>query len=95
MWHNHKNHIGSPAGLSLISFQISGKTENHIGHQNPKNRFIFAKKPKNQMVKKEKQETATDNKTEKTKFFNAKTEKPTYKMAKTEKPKIPTPPSSI
>ena len=32
------------AGLSLISCQISGETENHIGHQNLKNRFIFANK---------------------------------------------------
>ena len=39
--------LGARAGLStsLTSFQI-GKTEIHIGHQNPKNRVVFAKKPK-------------------------------------------------
>ena len=45
MWHNHKNHIGSPC-RSVFDFLRNqcGKPENHIGQQNPKNRFIFAKK---------------------------------------------------
>ena len=50
MRQNHKNHIGSRVQVCLWLPSKLEKPRKHIGHQNPKNRFIFAKKPKNQMV---------------------------------------------
>ena len=81
--------MGARAGLSLTFFQI-GKTEIHIGHQNPKNRVIFAQKTKNHMLKKGKTGNHNGQKNRKPNFFAAKTEKTDFK--KWPKPKIPTPP---
>ena len=91
MRHNHKNHIGSRAGLSLTFFQI-GKTEIHIGHQNPKNRVIFAKKTKNQMLKKGKTGNHNGQQNRKTEVFHCKNRKTDLKNGqnrKTENPNAP------
>ena len=46
MRHNHKNYIVSPC-KSVFDLLLNWKNQKkHIGDQNPKNRFIFAKKPK-------------------------------------------------
>ena len=70
--------MGARAGLSmsLTSFQI-GKTEIHIGHQNPKNRVVFAKKTENQMLKKGKTGNHNGQQNRKPEVFHSKSRKPT------------------
>ena len=50
MRQNHKNHIGSRVQVCLWLPSKLEKPRKHIGHQNPKNRFIFAKKLKTRML---------------------------------------------
>ena len=86
--------MGARAGLSLISFQISAKTENHIGHQNPKNRFIFAKKPKTQVVKNGKTGNRNGQQNRENEVFeckNRKTDLQNGQNLKTENPNSPPP----
>ena len=82
MRHNHKNHIGSRLQVCLWLPSKFEKPRKHIGHQNPKNRFIFAKKPKTRMLikRKTRNRIKTDNKTETLKFFSAKTENSTVPL---------------
>ena len=80
--------MGARAGLSLTFFQI-GETEIHIGHQNPKNRVIFAQKTKNHMLKKGKTGNHNGQKNRKPNFFAAKTKKTDLKNGQNRKSQRP------
>ena len=84
MRHNHKNHVGSRLQVCLWLPSKLEKPRKHIGHQNPKNRFIFAKKPKTRMlINKEKNQKPE------------RTTKPKHWSFPVQKPKIPRSPSVI
>ena len=84
--------LGARAGLStsLTSFQI-GKTEIHIGHQNPKNRVVFAKnrKPDAKKGKNRKPQWTTKPKTQSFSLQNPKTDLENGQNRKTENPNAP------
>ena len=75
MRHSHKNHIGSRVQVCLWLPSKLEKPRKHIGHQNPKNRFICAKKPKTRMLIKRKTRNRNGQKNRNTEVFQCKNRK--------------------
>jgi len=75
MRHNHKNHIGSRVQVCLWLPSKLEKPRKHIGHQNPKNRFIFAQKPKTRILIKRKTRNRNGQQNRNTEVFQCKNRK--------------------
>ena len=89
MWHNNKNHIGSPC---CFVFDFLPNRKNRNPHRSPKSEKPRYFCPKNEKphAKKGKNRKPQRTKKPKTEFFRCKNRKNRFK--KWPKPKIPTPP---